>query len=238
MLTSDQIAANVAAVRARIAAACARAGRSPDEVTLVAVTKTHPLDYVRAVVAAGVRDLGENRVQDLQAKAAELPGTFGGGDVRWHHIGHLQTNKAKDVLATADAFHALDSPRLADALQQRAERDGRDALRCFVQVNVSGEDSKFGLDPDTVHPFVASLRDHDRLQVAGLMTLAAPTPDPEQVRPQFALLRRLSETFPAHEHPGADLSGLSMGMSGDFEVAVEEGATHVRVGSALFGARG
>jgi pyridoxal phosphate enzyme (YggS family) len=237
MSTSQTIAANVASVRARIAAACARVSRSPDEVTLIAVTKTHPMEAVRAVVAAGVRDLGENRVQDLQSKAGELPGAWLGGDVRWHHIGHLQTNKAKDVLATADAFHALDSPRLADALQQRAERDERPALRCFVQVNVSGEASKFGIDPDAVHPFIASLSDHDRLQIAGLMTLAAPAPDPEHVRPQFALLRQIARTFPTHEHPGADLSGLSMGMSGDFEVAIEEGATHVRIGSALFGDR-
>ncbi len=237
-LTADDIAANIADAQQRIADACKRAGRDADAVTLVAVTKTHPMDYVRAAVAAGIRDLGENKVQELQEKADELPGAERGGDVRWNYIGHLQSKKSKDILGRATLFHALDSLSLADTIQKRAERDEIAGLDCFVQVNVSGEDSKFGLEPDDVHAFVASLRDHDRIRIKGLMTLAAPTDEPESVRPQFALLRRLGETFPQADHPDADLSGLSMGMSGDYEIAIEEGATHVRLGSTLFGARG
>jgi pyridoxal phosphate enzyme (YggS family) len=204
----------------------------------VAVTKTHSVDYLQAALRAGVRDLGENKTQELKWKSDELPGEVAGGDVRWHYIGHLQTKKAKDILGRAGTFHALDSLKLADALQQRAERDEVDGLDCFVQVNVSGEESKFGLEPDDVHRLIGQLRGHDRLRIRGLMTLAAPTEDPEHVRPQFALLRRIAHTFPQHLHPDADLSGLSMGMSGDFEIAVEEGATHARLGSTLFGARG
>ncbi len=237
-LTQGDIAANIADARQRIADACKRAGRSPDDVTLVAVTKTHPMEYIQAAIAAGIHDLGENKVQELQQKADELPGAERGGDVRWHYIGHLQSKKSKDILGRASVFHALDSLSLADTIQKRAERDEIAGLDCFVQVNVSGEASKYGLEPDEVHAFVASLHDHDRLRIRGLMTLAAWADDPESVRPQFALLRRLAQTFPQADHPDADLSGLSMGMSGDFEIAVEEGATHVRLGSTLFGARG
>ncbi len=235
--TVVDIAANIAHAQERIASACKRAGRDPDEVTLVAVTKTHPMAYVQAAIAAGVHDLGENKTQELQEKTDELPGAEQGGDVRWHYIGHLQRKKSKDILGRASAFHALDSLRLADTIQARAERDEIAGLDCFVQVNVSGESSKFGLEPDEVHGLIAGLRDHDRIRIRGLMTLAAWAEDPESVRPQFALLRRLAQSFSQRDHPYADLSGLSMGMSGDYEIAVEEGATHVRLGSTLFGAR-
>src|SRR5690606_29540528 len=219
----------------RIAQACARAGRAPDEVTLVAVTKTFPAEVVRAAVAAGLRDFGENRVQELVEKAEAVPGEAAGGDVRWHLIGHPQRNKARDAARHADAFHALDSLRLAEALDRRAAAEGR-VLPCLVQVNVSAEDTKSGVAPDQAHALLDALAPLAHLRVEGLMTLAAPADTEEEletvVRPQFRRLRRLAETY-----PGGGLRFLSMGMSGDYEVAVEEGATHVRIGSALFGPR-
>lgn len=232
---SARIAERLAHVRERIAAACDRAGRSPDDVTLVAVTKTFPVAVVEAAVAVGLRDFGENRVQELVEKAEAIPGEEAGGEVRWHLIGHLQRNKAKDALRAADVFHALDSPRLADTLERRAEQAGR-VLPCLVQVNVSGEASKEGVAPEETHAFLDAVSALPHLRVEGLMTLAAPVETDEAletvVRPQFQLLRRLAETA-----PGGPLPVLSMGMSGDYEVAVEEGATHVRLGSALFGPR-
>ena len=247
---STRIADRADAVRSRIAAACARAGRSPDAVTLVAVTKTFPLPVVEAAVAAGLRDFGENRVQELAAKAEALPGEHAGGGVRWHLIGHLQRNKAKEALRHADAFHALDSLRLAETLERRAAQAGR-VLPCLVQVNVSGEGTKEGVDPEEAHALLGrmgyhgDLKDHAflsavassaHLRIDGLMTLAAPAATEAEletvVRPQFRQLRRLAETA-----PGGALPVVSMGMSGDYEVAVEEGATHVRLGSALFGPR-
>ncbi|MEM6288858.1 MAG: YggS family pyridoxal phosphate-dependent enzyme [Bacteroidota bacterium] len=231
---SETLAERAAAVRARIAEAALRAGRDPAEVTLVAVTKTHPLETVRAAIEAGLRDLGENRVQELVEKSDAIPGESGGGDVRWHLIGSLQRNKARDAAARADLFHALDSPRLANALGKKAADAGR-VLPVLVQVNISDEDAKSGVAPEAAHDLLATAAAHDHLRPIGLMGMAAiarTEADLERiVRPAFARLRGLYETSPV------PLSVLSMGMSGDFEVAIEEGATHVRVGSALFGPR-
>ena len=235
-MNPEVIAERVAGVQARIEAACRRAGRAPGEVTLVAVSKTFPPDVVAAGLEAGLRDFGENKVQELVEKAEALPGARHGAAHRWHMIGHLQRNKARDVAAHADAFHALDSLRLARELDKRCRQEGR-TLDCFVQVNVSGEESKFGLDPDAVVGLVEEMAAFEALRLVGLMTLAAPAADPEDVRPQFAHLRRLAEACRALELPRAPMTALSMGMSGDFEVAVEEGATHVRLGTALFGVR-
>ena len=207
---------------------------------LIAVSKTFPLDVVRAGIAAGLTDFGENRVQELEEKSGAVPGVLGGGGIRWHLIGSLQRNKAKGAVAHADVFHALDSPRLAAALDKRAARAER-MLACFVQVNVSGEASKSGVAPDALHGFLDGLADFGHLQVVGLMTLAAPAADEGEletvVRPQFRLLHTLAASYDASANPRVQLDRLSMGMSGDFEIAVEEGATDVRVGSALFGAR-
>ena len=235
-MNPEVIAGRIAEVQARIAAACRRAGRAPEEVTLVAVTKTFAPEVVAAGIEAGLRDFGENKVQELVEKAEARPGQRHGGAVRWHMIGHLQRNKAKDVAAHADAFHALDSLRLARELDKRCRQEDR-TLDCFVQVNVSGEDSKFGLDPGAVAGLVSEMAAFETLRLVGLMTLAAPADDPEDVRPQFAHLRRLGEACRDLGLPRAPMTQLSMGMSGDFEVAVEEGATHVRLGTALFGAR-
>lgn len=230
------IQARLADVRERMAAACARAGRPASSVTLVAVSKTFPIEAVQAAYAADVRHFGENRVQDFVEKAEAMPGRLHGGDVCWHMIGHLQRNKAKDVVHHADLFEALDSPRLAKELDKRAEAEGR-VVPCLVQVNVSGEASKYGLDPDETHAFLDRLAAYSGLRIRGLMTLAAPADDPEDVRPQFRLLRELFETYNARSNARVTMDVLSMGMSGDFEVAIEEGATHVRIGSAIFGPR-
>ena len=217
------IAANLAAVRGRIAAAAERAGRSPAAVRLIAVTKTFPADLCAAAVQAGVHDLGENRVQEGVAKAAAL--AEAGLRPAWHLIGHLQSNKAKAALGTFAVIHSVDSVDLASTISRRAASP----VEVLLEVNVAAEASKFGFSPkETPRAYeqIASLR---HLSVRGLMTVAPQTPDPESVRPVFRQLRQLAEMLKLPE--------LSMGMSGDFEVAVEEGATMVRVGSALFGAR-
>jgi pyridoxal phosphate enzyme (YggS family) len=226
------------AVREQIDRAAARAGRSASDVTLVAVTKTYPVETVRAAAALGLADFGENRVGELVEKSNALPGEALGGAVRWHAIGSLQRNKAREVAARADLFHALDSLRLAEALDAQAARAAR-VLPVLVQVNISGEGSKGGVPPEAAHDLMAAVSALDHLRLAGVMGMAAPAAgDAEReriVRPAFAALRRLFETYAG---PGRDgLSTVSMGMSDDFEMAVEEGATHVRVGSALFGAR-
>ncbi|HYE96227.1 MAG TPA: YggS family pyridoxal phosphate-dependent enzyme [Rubricoccaceae bacterium] len=233
------IAERVAEVRERIDAACARAGRDPAGVTLVAVTKTFPPDVVQAAAEAGLRDFGENRVQELVAKSEAVPGEAMGGQVRWHLIGPLQRNKAREAAARADLFHALDDVRTAEALDRRAEAAGR-VLSCLVQVNVSGEGSKSGVPPAEAHALLERVAAFPRLRIEGLMTMAAFVTTADElervVRPQFRHLREVAEAWPK-DHPAVQLHHLSMGMSGDYEVAVEEGATLVRVGTALFGER-
>lgn len=236
MIEVEKIHERLDRLRERIAKACAKASRDPDSVQLIGVTKTFPAEAVEVAREAGLRDFGENKVQELVAKAREIPGELEGGAVRWHMIGHLQRNKAKDVIAKADWFHALDSLRLAAELERRAAEAGR-VLPCFVQVNVSNEDTKSGIQPGGAHRFLDELEAFEHLRIVGLMTLASPMDDPELVRPEFRQLRQLQETYRSSGSGRHDLMYLSMGMSGDFEVAIEEGATHIRVGSALFGAR-
>lgn len=209
----------VASVRGRIEAACARAGRAAGDVTLVAVTKYATDDQVRAVVAEGVVDLGENHGQQLRDRARGVPG------VRWHMIGPLQTNKAKYVAASAVAFHALERVEVARALSARRP-EGATPLDCYVQVNVAGEATKAGVAAGDLGPLLAGCSGLPGVRVVGLMTMPPLAAAPEESRPWFARLRAL-----ASEH---GLTGLSMGTTADFEVAVEEGATAVRVGSALF----
>lgn len=210
----------LADVRERIAGACARAGRDPREVRLVAVTKGHDADAVRAaVVDRGHRVLGENRVQEWRAKAEAL-----GPDVEWHLVGHLQTNKVR-YCRTFALLHAVDSTRLVAALEADGARHEH-VYPVLLQVNVAGEDSKHGIAPAGLADLVARVRDAPHVRLEGLMTMAPYDPDPERARPVFRALRGLAE-----RHAG----GLtSMGMSGDFEVAIEEGATWIRVGTALF----
>jgi PLP dependent protein len=229
--TTEELTTRLSGIRDRIALACGRVGRDPESVRLVGVTKTFPTELVRRARAAGLRDFGENRVQEFLQKADEVPGELDGGDIRWHLIGHLQRNKAKDIVERASLFHALDSRRLAAELDRRLEAVGR-TLPCLVQVNVSGEESKFGIEADELKLFLADIDSFRHLEVRGLMTIAAPADDPEEVRPQFRLLRDL-----LREHGTPEMNELSMGMSGDFEVAVEEGATIIRIGSLIFGER-
>lgn len=235
----------VEAIQARIAAAARRTGRDPAEVTLVAVTKTHPPALVAEALAAGLRHFGENRVQEAETKIAALATA----DPRptWHLIGHLQRNKAKPAARLFDIVHSLDSLRLAETLDRAlAAMPGGQRLPALLQVNVSGEASKEGFDlPGGVTNqaglplFLAEVERIlalPHLQIQGLMTIAPYTPDPEAARPVFRALRRLRDTLARH-CPAAGWTQLSMGMTDDFEVAIEEGATLVRVGRALFGER-
>lgn len=219
-------------VRRRIAQACARAGRAPEEVRLLPVTKTVAAERLREAFAAGLSEFGENKIQEADAKAerlADLP-------VTWSIIGHLQTNKAKQVARFAREFQALDSLRLAEALEHRLQSAGR-GLDVLVQVNTSDEASKFGLAPEAVADFLRALPAYSALRVRGLMTLAVFDPDTVRVRACFRRLRALRDRLRDTAPPTVALDELSMGMSGDFEIAVEEGATVVRVGQAIFGAR-
>lgn len=230
--TKEQIAANLHAVMARIAATCERCGRDPASVRLLPVTKTVSEEKLRLAFAAGCHDMGENKVQEVRRKSeimADLP-------IRWAVIGHLQTNKAKYVAQLANEFHALDSLRLAEKLNNRLAQEGR-TLDVLVQVNSSGEESKFGLTPAEVPAFVKELSVYPNLRVKGLMTLAIFSDDAPKVRACFVRMRELQATLKADAEEGQSFDVLSMGMSGDFEMAIEEGATCVRVGQAIFGPR-
>lgn len=230
MLAGVDAATRLAEVQQRLAAACARAGRDPAAVTLVAVSKTQPAAAVAELVALGVRDFGESRVQEAKAKIPDCP-----GHLRWHLIGHLQTNKARDAVAFFDLIHSVDSLRLAEELQRQAEKLAR-RVRVLLEVNVAGEATKFGWRPDALLAELAAVNALPRLEIHGLMGMAPWSPDPERARPVFRRLRELRAE--CEQRLGAPLPVLSMGMSGDFEVAVEEGSTLVRVGTALFGGRG
>ena len=220
-------------VQARIDAACARVGRDPASVRLLPVSKTQPEASVRLAHAAGCRLLGENKPQEAYGK---WQATQDLADLRWSVIGHLQTNKARLVARFASEFQALDSLRVAEALERRLQAEGR-ALDVFVQVNTSGEASKYGLPPRDVAAFLRALPAFPALRVRGLMTLALFSSEAGRVRECFVLLRTLRDRLRQEAPAGIALDELSMGMSGDFEIAIEEGATVVRVGQAIFGAR-
>lgn len=228
-----ELAARWEKVKERIAAAARRSGRDPAEVKVVAVTKTVPVETIRAAVALGLCDLGENRVQEALAKQAVL----GREGLRWHLIGTLQTNKARKAVESFDLIHSLDRWELAEVLARAAERLGR-KVSVLIQVNVSGEATKHGIRPEELFPFLTRLlRLGDFLLPSGLMTMAPLVEDPEATRPVF---RRLGELFLAARKEfalGAGWQWLSMGMSQDFEVAIEEGANLVRIGTAIFGER-
>jgi pyridoxal phosphate enzyme (YggS family) len=217
------IAANLAAIRARIAEACTRAGRTPDAVTLVAVSKTHPPEAVLAALAAGQAVFGENRVQEAAAKFPPLRAAHPA--LRLHIIGGLQTNKARDAVRVADVIESLDRPKLAAAIADAMAKEGR-RPDCLVQVNTGDETQKSGIPRAEADAFIRAAREEHGLPVTGLMCIPPVDEDP---RPHFAFLRELAarHTLPV----------LSMGMSADFEAAIAEGATHVRVGSAIFGHR-
>ena len=224
---------NIAAVQARIAASCQRVGRDPASVRLLPVSKTKPGASLRLAYAAGCRQFGENKPQEAYRKWEEMADLT---DLHWSVIGHLQTNKAKLVARFATEFQALDSLRVAEALERRLQAEGR-GLDVFVQVNTSGEASKYGLPPEEVAAFLQQLPAFSALRVRGLMTLALLSAEASRVRNCFILLRELRERLRQDAPASIALDELSMGMSGDYEIAIEEGATVVRVGQAIFGAR-
>ena len=215
------VSVKLQAVRTRIVDAARRVGRPPESVRLICVTKTATLDQIRQAVAAGATGLGENRVQDAVPKIETI-----GRSVTWHMIGHLQRNKAKAAVESFDWVHSVETVALALMLERQAAAIGK-TVPVLVEVNVSGEATKQGVPPDAVDPLLAVIRTLPHLQAKGLMTMAPIVPQPEQARPYFKILKQLAERF--------QLPELSMGMSQDFEVAVEEGATMVRVGTALVG---
>jgi PLP dependent protein len=222
---------NILRLEAAIAAAAKRAGRLREEIGYVLVTKTVPLERIREAAGLGICELGENRVQELIQKQAELPET-----IHWHMIGHLQTNKVKQVVGRVVLIHSVDRPELVLEIEKQAKKTGTAEVNALIQVNSSGESSKFGVRPEDVFDLAAGVSGDSPLKIRGLMTIGPLTADAEKIRESFRLTRglrdRLREKFPRKQW---DI--LSMGMSGDYEIAVEEGATLLRIGSAVFGQR-
>lgn len=228
----DSVAENLAGIRERIEAACARAGRAPTGVRLVGVTKTVPVERIREGIGAGISILGENYIQEALRKKealADLP-------VSWHCIGHLQTNKAKYAVECCDWIETLDRESLARELDRQAARVGR-KITALIQVNIGGESSKSGITPEDLSPFFKTASQFENLEIRGLMALPPFFDQPERARPYFRRMRELLDRLKQECSAPELLSELSMGMSGDFEVAIEEGATLVRIGTALFGSR-
>jgi pyridoxal phosphate enzyme (YggS family) len=226
------IATNLAAVRARIAHAAAASQRAGDDIRLVAVSKTFGLDEIRAAIAAGQRDFGENRVQEALPKIE----TLAAEPVRWHLIGHLQSNKAKKAARPFDAIHSIDSVELLRIVDEAA-RENRRSPELLIQVDLAGEATKFGATEPVARDILQAAATLTAARVVGLMVLPPFFDDPEQARPYFRRLRALRDTLVREGTPPAMLRELSMGMSHDFEIAIAEGATLVRVGTAIFGSR-
>ncbi|TDL55709.1 YggS family pyridoxal phosphate-dependent enzyme [Paenibacillus dendritiformis] len=217
----------IEAVERRIQEACARAGRNREDVRTIAVTKYVSLDRTGEAIAAGLKDVGENRWQDAEAKWMQYS-----DQATWHFIGTLQSNKAKDVVGKFAYIHSLDRLSLAKAIEKRAAELDQ-FVRCFIQVNISGEASKQGMPPQDIAPFLEELKAYPRIQPIGLMTMAPYEAEPEETRPVFRGLRQLRDEL--NETRAEPLAHLSMGMSNDFEIAIEEGATWIRLGSILVG---
>ncbi len=226
---------NIAAIRERIARAAARAGRSPDSITLMAVSKTVEPERIRQAYAAGLRVFGENRVQEFTEKSAALIDLK---DAEWHLIGHLQSNKAKKAAELFQAVDSVDSLRLAEKLNQAAQETGK-RLSILLEIKVSDEESKTGIlgGSAELNDLLRAAPQLDHLQIRGLMTVPPFTEDPGGARPYFKRLRELRDSIAARNLPRIQMEALSMGMSHDFEVAIEEGSTYVRVGTAVFGER-
>lgn len=239
--TDLRIADNLSLVRSRIEAACRRSGRRPEEVTLIAVSKRKPFADIAAACDSGVIHFGENYVQELMQKIGENNGLHPPMPIRWHMIGHLQKNKVKYLIGQTALIHAVDSVSLAEQIEKEAARRDQ-TVRILLEVNIAREDSKWGFDPDTVLQEAQALSSLAHVNVLGLMTSAPLTEDPETNRMYFRGLNTLAREMAAKDlivrsDPDFRLPVLSMGMTGDFEVAVEEGATMVRVGTAIFGTR-
>ena len=231
-MNMDSVAGNLAAIRERIEAACMRSGRDPGDVKLVGVTKTVPLERIREGIEAGLTVLGENYVQEAVGKRAALADF----SLSWHCIGHLQTNKAKTALECFDWIETVDRESLAMELNRRAERAGI-RIPVLIQVNIGSEETKSGILPGKLGPFFKLVSGFELLDVRGLMALPPFFDQPERARPYFRQMRELLDMLRQESLLPEKLTELSMGMSGDFEVAVEEGSTLVRIGTALFGSR-
>ena len=215
----------------RITAAAERAGRDARSVQIVAVSKTKPVSLILEAIDAGLTDIGENRVQEAMGKYNQVD-----RPAKWHLVGHLQRNKVRQALPIFDLIHSVDSLRLLTEIDRRsAQLDSRTEV--LVQVNTSGEPSKYGLAPDAVLDFIENALGYAHIRIKGLMTIGAFLPDPEAVRPSFVLLRTLEEEISEQRFEGVEMEYLSMGMTNDFEVAIEEGANLVRIGTAIFGER-
>ena len=222
---------NLAEVRSNIAKACEKVGREPSEVTLLAVSKTKPVEMIREAMAAGQRAFGENYVQEIEEKYAVL-----GDNADWHMIGHLQRNKVKYIIGKVSLIHSVDSLRLAEQIQKEAEKHSV-TVRVLLEVNVANEESKWGFTPDETVEAVKAVATMPNVHVCGLMTSAPITEDAESNRVYFRQLRKLFDDIKAMNIENVDMQVLSMGMTGDYTVAVEEGSTLVRVGTGIFGAR-
>jgi pyridoxal phosphate enzyme (YggS family) len=231
--SSEELRERLAEVRERIALSARRSGRRFEEITLIAVSKTHPSEVLRRAIEAGVTDLGENRVQEAEAKIPEI----GRDSVRWHLIGHLQSNKARRAVQLFHLIHSLDSSELALRLNRLCGEEGASLLPVMIQVDLAGEETKTGITEGELPGLVEKVMACEHLRLTGLMTLPPFFEDAERVRPFFSRLRELRDRYKATGAFGDARGELSMGMSNDFEVAVEEGATMVRVGTAIFGER-
>jgi PLP dependent protein len=226
------IAENIQKIKGRVALACRKAGRDPEEVRLVAVAKTFPPRQIEEAVRSGVADIGENYIQELLEKREAV----GPLPVRWHFVGHLQTNKVKSIAGWIQLIHSVERLGLAKEIDKRAAQSGR-VIEVLVEVNTTGEESKYGVRPEDTVGFVRQLEEFRHLHVAGLMTIGPFLPDPEGSRPMFHTLRQLRDELAGLHQENVTPRHLSMGMTGDFEVAIEEGATIIRVGTAIFGRR-
>ena len=222
---------NLESVRERLKTACTEAGRNLEEVTLIAVSKTKPLWMLEEAYEAGVRDFGENKVQELVEKAEKMP-----SDIRWHMIGHLQRNKVKAVIDKAYLIHSVDSLRLAEEISKEAQKRGL-VMKILIEVNVAGEESKFGVAPDGAEELIRSIADLPGVLICGLMTIAPFVENPEENRVFFKSLKNLSVDIKEKNIDNVTMDFLSMGMTGDYEVAAQEGAACVRVGTGIFGER-
>jgi len=229
----EQLAARLTAVRERIAAAANASGREPEEVKLIAISKTHPASVIRTLIELGAGDLGENRVQEAEEKIAEI----GRDRARWHLVGHLQANKARRAVNLFEVIHSLDSLDLAQRLDRLCAEEGREKLPVLIQVDLGHEETKSGVDESELTDLVEGLKSLTHLELVGLMTLPPFFDDTEQSRPFFRRLRELRDELGSRGAFGNRKGELSMGMTHDFEIAIQEGATMVRIGTAIFGER-
>lgn len=214
-------------IQKKIEQACMRVKRDPEEITIIGVTKYATIDRTREMLEAGVKNIGENRTDEINAKYEKIDDP----EAKWHFIGTLQSRKTREIIDKVTAIHSLERLSVARQINNRSEK----VIDCFVQVNVSGEEAKFGLEPEETLSFIEELSAYEKVRVVGLMTMAPHTDDKDKIRDVFIQLRKLRDQVKQEEFPHAPCDYLSMGMSNDYEIAIEEGATHIRIGSSLVG---